>query len=301
MFVPLAFKRVSLADVATLHARLATAQHQTCELAPLNLYVWGFTSETCWQEYNGHLYFHLKKEDMLLFADFGPNDKTPKPGELAEVSAAMRRAGFAGKIYQIREEYLAAYPTATDYFSCACEDDAAAEYIYATDALRDLTGEKLRKKRNLIKQFLKAHPDPVVKDIADGAVLADCLALADAWRAGQENPDTEALVRETDALDHLKDGFAALGCEGIAVYTAEGIVAFCVYDRIGPDIFTESFEKSRFGVKGAAQFVNHEMAKRLAPRAAFINREQDLGSEGLRHAKLSYDPVCLLKNYILSP
>ncbi|HBO99151.1 MAG TPA: hypothetical protein DD637_04875 [Verrucomicrobia bacterium] len=301
MFDIHSFKRLSCPDVAYLRTRLAGAEHMTCELSPLNLYVWGYTSETVWQECNGHLYFHLRKEDMLLFADFGADARTPGPSELAEASAALRAAGYGGKIWQVRPAYLDAHPQTAEFFVPRLEDDAAAEYVYETAALRDLTGEKLRKKRNLIKQFLKAHPEPVVKDVADGPVLEDCLALAAEWRARQENPGTEALVREADALGHLRDGFAALGCEGVAVYTEEGLAAFCVYDRVNAEVFTESFEKSRFGVKGAAQFANHEMAKRLSGRARYINREQDLGSEGLRHAKLSYDPAFLLKNDILVP
>ena len=106
---------------------------------------------------------------------------------------------------------------------------------------------------------------------------------------------------ESEALAHLRDGFDEMQFAGVAVYDDDRLLAFAIYCRINAEMFTESFEKSRFNCKGAAQFVNHAMAKRLADQCLYINREQDLGSAGLRQAKLSYDPILLLRNYTLTP
>ena len=56
----------------------------------------------------------------------------------------------------------------------------------------------------------------------------------------------------------------------------------------------------RSAYKGAAQFINHELAKKLAGKYLFLNREQDLDEEGLRHAKLSYAPLKIQQNFRLT-
>jgi hypothetical protein len=51
------------------------------------------------------------------------------------------------------------------------------------------------------------------------------------------------------------------------------------------------------------QAVNRDCARFLRDRrgAAWLNREQDMGSPGLRQAKLSYHPDLLLQEHLLIP
>ncbi len=297
MFQADQWKRVALEDGGKLIPALTRSKVNSCECAFGNLYTWGYPCGTAWQEYNGHIYFYLPCMDVMFFAE------EPDLGELAEISTGMRHAGHSGIFFQVRTDYLEvqAKEKIAEYFEIQQLPDASAEYIYSTEALVALSGEKLRKKRNLIKQFLREYPDAAVSDVTEGKVLEDCLALAAEWRAGM--PDSPSLKMEADAMSHLPDGFRQMGYEGVAVYVNGGtqLAAYAIYCRINHEMYTESFEKSREDCKGAAQFINHEMAKRLADKCTYINREQDLGSEGLRRAKLSYAPVMLLKNYQLIP
>ncbi len=287
------WKRITLDDSKILIPVLTGSDVNSCECAFGNLYVWGFPCGTVWQKYNGHHYFYLPCMDVMFFAE------EPPPEELAEISKMMLSAGYSGNFFQIRQEYLEKYPETAQYFTAEQLPDSSAEYIYSIESLVELQGEKLRKKRNLIKQFLRDYPDVQVVDVTAGKVLEDCLALSAEWR--KNLPDSPSLAMEAAAMAHLPDGFAEMGYEGVAAYTGDRLAAYAVYCRINREMFTESFEKSRFDCKGAAQFINHEMAKHLSGKCKYINREQDLGSEGLRQAKLSYDPVLLLKNYRLIP
>jgi len=293
------FKRVALSDAEYLIPRLTASDVNTCELPFANLYAWGYSCDTRWAEYRRHLYFYLASIQRVTFMDAKDKAENPAPAELAEVLAEIRKHDGQAEFFQIRREYVESHPDLKRYFEFEPIEDANAEYIYSVQSLIELSGEKLRKKRNLIKQFLKAVPEPRIEAVTQGRILNDCLTLAAEWRAAQENPDTEALLSESDALSHLQDGFERMGCEGIAVYAGDKLAAFAVYARINGEMFTESFEKSRLEFRGAAQFINHEMAKRLDGRCLYINREQDLGSEGLKHAKLSYDPIRLQKNFLL--
>lgn len=294
------FKRVELTDAAGLIPRLTGSCANSCEFPFGNLYVWGYPCGTSWQEYNGHLYFYLPCMDVLYFLETTENP--PEPQELIHIAGIMKDNGRKGKFFQVRQEYIEQHKDILEqYFTIEQLPEEAAEYIYSVRSLVELKGEKLRKKRNLIKQFERNYPDARVEEVKPGRVLTDCLALAAEWRAGQTDPDTRELQMETEALNHLAEGYEAMQFEGIAVYSGTQLLAFAIYCRINAEMYTESFEKSRFTCKGAAQFVNHAMAKKLIDKCLYINREQDLGSAGLRQAKLSYDPILLLRNYSLTP
>ena len=69
-------------------------------------------------------------------------------------------------------------------------------------------------------------------------------------------------------------------------------------NRISRDTFDVNFEKSFADVQGAYPLVNREFARYIReqhPDIVYLNREDDMGLEGLRKAKESYHPVFLEK------
>jgi hypothetical protein len=57
------------------------------------------------------------------------------------------------------------------------------------------------------------------------------------------------------------------------------------------------FEKARIDFRGAFQYINYAYAQSLPESVEFVNREQDLGDEGMRQAKMTYRPVGFVKKY----
>lgn len=98
------------------------------------------------------------------------------------------------------------------------------------------------------------------------------------------------------ALDHMKE----LGLEGCAIRipdtsSASGFrtVAFAIGERLTDDCFVVHFEKADRKIRESYAVVNWEFARKLKGRYKYINREEDMGLEGLRKAKKSYHPVLM--------
>lgn len=290
------FRRVSIQDRGVLEPFLMNSGRRSCEFNFTNLFVWGDMYRSSWSMIDGLLYLLLETDDLLMFAPGGA--RGPSLDRLLRVSDLARERGFSGSFYHVDEAYLTTHPELESAFRIEPMSDAFAEYVYEIDSLAALRGSKLHKKKNLISQFLSLYPDVATEPVSERNLSA-CLALAGRWRMEQRDPERIELLHEADALSRAVRHYAELPLEGVAVRVAGEIVGFSMCSPIGPDIWTEHFEKADSRWKGAAQFLNRETAKLLQGRARFLNREQDLGLEGLRQAKESYCPLYLLKNYLL--
>lgn len=291
------FKRLDIDDRDLLAPFLLKAERQSCEFAFSNLFLWSGTYHPAWSFFNGHLYLLLQTEDILMFAPGGLNG--PTPDELIRVSDHVAEAGFSGSFDHVDAAWLKKNgDEAQKFFRIEQMNDSFAEYIYSVDALVNLHGAKLAKKKNLIHQFLNDYPgaahEPVTQDN-----LAECLQLEEDWFHAQEHPDAVEVAHEYQAIQKLGQYANRLPVEGVLLRVDGRPVAFTMFSPIGPDIWTEHFEKTHYEYKGASQYICHLCAKALQGRAKWLNREQDLGIPGLRQAKQSYAPETLLQNYRL--
>ncbi len=182
------------------------------------------------------------------------------------------------------------------------EDRDGFDYLYDINRLADLPGKKLHAKRNHIRRFDDQFPDWLLEDITP-ANVPECVELERQWAAlrqeeAGESADTvsEETVAVIEALYHMDK----LGMEGALIRADGSPVAFSLGGLITPEVFDVNFEKSFGDIQGAYPAINREMARLVRarhPQVKWFNREDDLGLEGLRRAKLSYYPDLLLEKY----
>ena len=171
-------------------------------------------------------------------------------------------------------------------------------YLYLTENLALLKGRDFQSKRNLINQFEKNN-NWTSEPISAGNI-PDCHDILAAIYTEDDLKTDFYLGYEVNALDFVLEHFAQLGGEGILIRADGRPVAFSIYEQLNSSTYVVHFEKAIKEYKGLYQLVNRETAKNiLAKGFRYINREEDLGIEGLRKSKLSYHPVEMSPSHAL--
>ncbi|MBS0626052.1 MAG: DUF2156 domain-containing protein [Verrucomicrobia bacterium] len=168
-----------------------------------------------------------------------------------------------------------------------------SDYIFKRTNIAEYPGRNLSAKRNLLKQFLAAHTPRVVPYSKE--LLADALFILDSWQnaMGSLKTDYEACK---DGLELSQE----LGFSGYLVYADEKPAAFILGEIYRNTLFVIHFAKAIIDYKGIYPFLFKELASQLDPEdICCLNWEEDLGQEGLRKSKLSYQPEKLAHKYRL--
>jgi hypothetical protein len=174
-------------------------------------------------------------------------------------------------------------------------DRANSDYVYRIQDLRDLPGKAYHAKRNHARRFAELY-QPEVRPLT-AELAPSCLHVQEQWLEGQRN--NEAARDESTALIKALHHFDDLRLHGIAVLVGGTVVAFAIGEPLNSTTFVEHFEKALPDYSGAYQFLLQAFAQSIPEGFPHLNREQDLGIEGLRRAKESWHPAFLVEKYTL--
>ena len=179
---------------------------------------------------------------------------------------------------------------------------AYSDYIYLTENLSKLPGATYSKKRNHINQFKKKHPD-FSFELLDSHNISAAREVEEKWlleNTGSSNSDID-LHQEREIITNALNNFEAFSAEaqmrGGILFVKNQPVAFCLSSLLSPLVTDIHFEKclADFAKDGGYAVINNEYAKTISTK--YINREEDLGIEGLRKAKRSYYPEIILEKF----
>jgi len=203
-----------------------------------------------------------------------------------------RMAGTADYLYPVPDEWLSAFPE--DWYNRSFED-GDSDYLYLTERIGTFTGKRLHKKKNLLNFFLKHYShdaEPLIQER-----VPDALAILNSWQSesGQEKKETDyGAARE--ALERMEE---LVLCGGI--WYAEGKPSgYILGEEISEDTYALHFAKGLIRYKGIYQYIFSSFATVLPASYTYLNMEQDLGKEALRHSKESYYPERKLAKWRIS-
>lgn len=178
---------------------------------------------------------------------------------------------------------------------CYKENRDGSDYIYSTEDLINLSGKKYHSKRNHITSFEKTYNwtyEEITKDN-----IAECLLMNEQWEESNVEKQENGTQKEEIAIKRAIDNFEALGLMGAMIRIDGKVVAYTFGEKLNDHTFCTHVEKAFSEIRGAYPIINREFAKNSLSEYKFINREEDLGIDGLRQAKLSYNPEILLQKY----
>jgi uncharacterized protein len=265
-----------------------------------------FSTLAAWASYFHYEWTFVEADTLLISCVF---DSDPHPhllqpvGSLStqiaqQISKAAAELPYPLKIIGVCDRFLKEYPDFARSFAIR-EDRAVSNYLYGADSLAKLAGRKYSKKRNLLSQASSLYSWASQK--LTSARIDSCFSVLESIRA-EENPAIEGmLAREVAALECTLRHFDEFGQQGVLISVEGRPVAFSIFEPISPTTVAVHFERALRSYKGLYQAINCETAKVVASQGfEFINREEDLGDEGLRDAKMSYHPIEIVPAYVLT-
>lgn len=295
------FRMPQLADKAWIDQLLRRSDYRGCE--------YNFTNLFAWKDAYRHQVARL--EDFLvvhLCGGLGCSYLYPAgSGDWKAVISALRAdAEERGQPLRLvcltLEQTQALEALFPGRFRFAPDRDGW-DYLYEIDRLADLGGKKLHGKRNHINRFLENNPTWVYEPITPDS-LAECLEMDKEWY--RRSMIREGAAEERDLGDEGRalrlaiEHYHALGLEGGLIRVYGEVVAFTMGDMLSSDTFDVHSEKAYGELQGAYAMINREFARWVRerhPEVRYLNREDDMGVEGLRKAKESYYPDLMVEKY----
>lgn len=283
------FKKIEILDAPILKPFLQGANELTCEINFVNLLLWQPLYNNCYSVEDDILYLKSYSNNTevysLPFGDIktGMQKIIHHTGKFPDIWAQ------AGKRFN---EFKSFYGKHYDIYESRNEFD----YIYNSSDLINLSGKKYHSKRNHISGFSKQfdwHYEDINSDNIDN--VKKC---ADKWYFQNADRMDDELKTEASGVTLMLENMELLDIKGGAIIIDKQVVAFTLGSAINPQIFNINIEKALLGFEAAYSVINREFAAHNLNSYKYINREDDLGLEGLRKAKLSYKPEILLPKYI---
>ena len=265
-----------------------------CEYSFANMYLWGRQKATFHQ---GNLAFfcQFNRKSVYKF----PLGENLKPTLDAIISDSQNR-GIPCRLTCLTardKELLETWYPEQFYFQ---PDRDSYDYVYSVDALADLRGKKLQSKRNHCNRFAQTYPNCTTEPITDENT-ARVEAMLESWYAAKLAADpTASFYLEQAAISRALRHREALSLEGLILLCDGKVIAMTMGSALSDDTFDIHFEKANPDYDGAYAAINREFARYLRvkyPQLQWLNREDDMGLEGLRKAKLSYHPDRLIEKW----
>ncbi len=293
------FNKIELNDKKTIDACLVNNVYQSCDFSFANLFSWNCKFRSVFAIVNETLFIQFKEAEGEVYY-LMPLGKMPLGKALEmiiedakEKNIPFQMKGITSEMWREIEDVL---PGRFQYVHDRDND----EYIYLTEKLIKLNGKKLQSKRNHINRFKAENPDWTFSPITENSEIEECSRLLDEWEDLNAERADKTFRYDYIATKNMLNNFDALQLCGGYIRTNGKIVAFSIGEPVNKDTFVVHVEKAYSDVNGAYTIMNQQFAEHCGADYKYINREEDMGFENLRKAKLSYQPDILLEEGVVS-
>jgi hypothetical protein len=285
------FEAISLARREEYLERLARCPQKVSDYSFGNLWGWAEEYGLSWRFGESHVWILQTKPREVFWAPIGPWSDV----DWNACPCLSQGLDFIRVPERLCEIWGESMPDRVQ----RAEAREHFDYVYSVPDLIELRGNKFHKKKNLLGQFQRSY-DYEYKPLTPDCV-EDTLEMQRQWFSWRDPKESGALLAENTAIVRVLQSWDRMpGLCGGAIRVDGEMIAYTVAEALTPEMLVIHFEKGRPGYKGVYQAINQLFLADAGANYALVNREQDLGDEGLRKAKLSYNPCDFLRKCIVT-
>ena len=288
----LEFKKIEFEDKDILLGYLEAQTHRICDFSFVNMYSWRNAHNTSFAISDDMLFIRVGYEpsEYAFLPPLGKGDFTLA---MEKLIAYAKEENIGLTLVSVttgaREMIEAGMPGKFEF----TENRDGCDYLYEREKLATYSGKKLHSKKNHVNKFSNTYNWRAEEITRDN--INDCYIVQDLWCAENDcDGKDKDINNETCAVRAVLEAFFDLPVRGLIMYVDDEPAAYSIGSKIAEDTFDVHIEKALTKYDGIYSMICMQMAKICADGFTYINREEDLGKEGLRKSKLSYRPVELL-------
>jgi len=290
------FKKITIEDRDILTKYLSMRKHRACDYSVGSLVLWADVNKTQFAVVQDMLFIKYVKGKDIYFAFPMGNGDLKQAFEWLFTYCKDQNIQFKMNLIEpsMFEDIENLYPG--EYEVSYIRD--SADYVYNTDDLKNLVGKKYHGKKNHINKFIKTNEDWSYETITEENT-EECVEMVKEWCVENGCCEDKSKAAEFCVLIKGIKYRKELNLIGGAIRTAGRIVSLTLGEKSGDDMFIIHFEKAFADINGAYQMINQQFITHELSDFTYVNREEDLGIEGLRKAKESYYPVFMAEKGVL--
>lgn len=290
------FQEITLAQKALFDQYFRQRRYENAHLNFTNLFMWRNIYSIKWTEVDGYLVIKAGYGNQQFFLQpIGPDEGAHNVLEamaehFREQNLPFMIRGMERFMIDVLEEWR---PGQFDLDG----DRDNFDYVYNSKDLIELKGRKYHSKKNHINSFRRSYSDYQYMELTPEWV-PHCIENQLEWCRKKGCDDDPTLRGESDAIIEVLTRWTELNLTGGLITIGGKVEAFTFGEALNSDTAVIHVEKANPDIRGVYPVINQKFCETAWSQLAYINREEDMGLEGLRKAKESYYPVRMIEKFV---
>lgn len=296
----LEFKKIEVNSIQKMLPFYAMRHNMTCDSVFLESYVWKDYYNVRYAIWENKALLWLMENEGRCFSAMPLCREEDLPGAFAAIEEYFNEELGYPLVINLADEYAVKYLNLPEDKYLVEEQVDSRDYLYNGDAMRSLAGKKLHKKKNRVNAFKREYEGRYEYRRLCCSDSHDVWVFLDRWRQQKGEEVEEHLDYEVKGIHDILKNCSEFSIHMGGVYIDGQMEAFTIgsYNPV-EHMAVIHIEKANPEINGLYQFINQQFLIEEFPEAEWVNREDDMGLEGLRKAKMTYYPADYARKYLV--
>jgi len=296
----LEFKKIEVNSIQEMLPFYARRHNMTCDSVFLESYVWKDYYNVRYAIWENKALLWLMENEGRCFSAMPLCREEDLPGAFAAIEEYFNEELGYPLVINLADEYAVKYLNLPEDKYLVEEQVDSRDYLYNGDAMRSLAGKKLHKKKNRVNAFKREYEGRYEYRRLCCSDSHDVWVFLDRWRQQKGEEVEEHLDYEVKGIHDILKNCSEFSIHMGGVYIDGQMEAFTIgsYNPV-EHMAVIHIEKANPEINGLYQFINQQFLIEEFPEAEWVNREDDMGLEGLRKAKMTYYPADYARKYLV--